>query len=311
MTKTLLGLNPNTVTTFDSFEVGDVNETVYKDIDFKKIRGDKIAYIPQNPMTSLNPSRKIWKHIYDVLIKNKEKYEEEFVGSEAKKNHVSFKTFLKNKIVEILKDFKIQNVEKAIDMYPHELSGGMKQRVIIAMSVLAGAKIIVADEPTTALDPAVQSSVLKLLSEINKDMGITIIFISHDIGVIAKFTDYVYVMYAGKILEKASKYELFSNPIHPYTWALLSSLPDAKSRGNELYKIPGNPPDMENLPQGDAFAPRNEYAVAIDFKETPPLFKVKEGHFAATWTLHPMYPTIKRPQTVIKAMQAFTKNYKK
>ena len=298
-TKALLNVNDGSKTTFDSFEILGKEYKNFGDVNWKDIRGGQIAYIPQNPMTSMNPSRTIKKHMFDVL----EYYKKELKTKEDKKIFA----------INILKRVKIVNPERVLTSYPHELSGGMKQRVIIAMSILAEAKVIIADEPTTALDPIVQASVLELLNEIAKEYKLSIIFISHNIAVVAKLCDYVYVMYAGRVLEKGTKKEIFTKPKHPYTWALIASIPEGKDSQKNLYTIPGSPPDMANLPLGDPFAPRNPYAVAIDFKEEPPLFEVDGTHFAATWTLHPMYPNLTLPEntkTRLKQLAKVLKNAK-
>ena len=193
-------------------------------------------------------------------------------------------------IVDLLESFGFQDARAKLDSYPHTFSGGMKQRVIIAMVVAAQPDLIIADEPTTALDPTVQASVLSLFEEIRNKYNISIIFISHNISVIAKFCDYIYVMYAGRVVERGTKIDIFTKPAHPYTWALISSIPENKDE--KLYNIPGTPPDMANLGVGDPFAPRNQYAMAIDFKKEPPLFPISPTHAAATWLLDPRAPKV-------------------
>lgn len=296
-TKSLLNVNGSAaLTSCDSFQLFDKEYTSYEGVNWKHIRGGEVAYIPQNPMTSMNPSRKIGKQIFDVL----EVYRKEMKTKEEKTAYA----------IEILKRFKIVNPEGTLAAYPHELSGGMKQRIIIAMGIMAGAKIIIADEPTTALDTTVQASVLELLQEVNKEFNVSIIFISHNIAVVAKLCTYIYVMYAGRVVEKAPTKELFTNPKHPYTWALIASIPEDKDKNEKLYTIPGTPPNMAALPAGDPFAPRNEFAVAIDFKQEPPLFEVSEGHWAATWTLHPMYGKVNIPAAVAKRLESIRKAFK-
>lgn len=193
-------------------------------------------------------------------------------------------------------------------MYPHLLSGGMKQRIVITMVVALKPLLIVADEPTTALDPTVQASVLKLFEDICREMKISIILISHNISVIAKVCDYIYVMYAGKIVEKGLKEEIFTDPKHPYTWALISAIPENKEQ--RLYSIKGTPPDMSNLPVGDAFAPRNEYALEIDFLKEPPLFEVTKTHYAASWLLHPDSPKVELSKELAARLKNFRKVFK-
>ena len=293
-TKALMNVNFGANTKCDSFEVLGQKYDDYKTIDWKHIRGGEIAYIPQNPMTSMNPSRKIGKQMSDVLI-------------DYRKN-IKTKEERKKECIKILTKFKIVDPERILNLYPHELSGGMKQRVIISMGILAGAKIIIADEPTTALDPTVQASVLQLLQEVNKEFGVAIIFISHNIAVVSKLCDYIYVMYAGKVLEKAPRKELFFNPKHPYTWALIASIPEPSDAHGKLYTIKGSAPNMANLALGDPFAPRNDFALAIDFKQEPPLFEISKMHYAASWTIHPSYPKITMPKIVVNKLAQIKKD---
>ncbi|SGA02893.1 peptide ABC transporter ATP-binding protein [Mycoplasmopsis arginini] len=192
------------------------------------------------------------------------------------------KTYTEKKeyLLGLLSTFGLRNVDKIFSAYPHTLSGGMKQRIVITMVVALKPDLIIADEPTTALDPTVQASVLALFEEIRQKMGISIILISHNISVIAKFCDFIYVMYAGRIVERGLKEEIFTRPAHPYTWALISAIPESKDE--KLYNIKGTPPDMANLPVGDPFAPRNDYALEIDFIKEPPLIPITQTHAAAT-----------------------------
>ena len=243
--------------------------------DWVKIRGKRIGYIPQDPLTALNPTRTIKKQLLDVL-----KHDERFPDEAAKLAY----------IIELLEAFGIREAHTKVDAYPHTFSGGMKQRVVIAMVVAAQPDLIIADEPTTALDPTVQASVLTLFEDIRNKYNISIIFISHNISVIAKFCDYIYVMYAGKVVERGTKIDIFTAPAHPYTWALITSIPENKNE--KLYNIPGTPPDMANLGVGDPFAPRNQYALEIDFKREPPLMRISETHYAATWLLDPRAPKV-------------------
>ena len=252
-----------------------INLLALKPTDWIKIRGKKIGYIPQDPLTSLNPTRTIKKQLLDVLLDDPR-----FANQKAKIDY----------IVDLLESFGFQDARAKLDSYPHTFSGGMKQRVVIAMVVAAQPDLIIADEPTTALDPTVQASVLSLFEEIRNKYNISIIFISHNISVIAKFCDYIYVMYAGRVVERGTKIDIFTKPAHPYTWALISSIPENKDE--KLYNIPGTPPDMANLGVGDPFAPRNQYAMAIDFKKEPPLFPISPTHAAATWLLDPRAPKV-------------------
>lgn len=261
-----------------------------KNKEWIKVRGKKIGYIPQDPLTSLNPTRTIKKQLLDVL-----KNDPRFRTTDEK---IKF-------IVELLESFGIRDAINKINSYPHTFSGGMKQRVVIAMVVAAQPDLIIADEPTTALDPTVQASVLTLFENIREKYNISIIFISHNISVIAKFCDYIYVMYAGKVVEKGTKIDIFTKPAHPYTWALISSIPEDKSE--KLYNIPGSPPDMANLGAGDPFASRNAYAMEIDFKKEPPLFKITNTHYAATWLLDPRSPKYELSEQLQKRINFFRK----
>ena len=293
-TKAFMDVNNGAITSFDEMKIFNKKYKNYKDVNWKDIRGGKISYIPQNPMTSMNPSRKIGLQIFDVI----ECYRKDLNTKEKKDKYV----------FDILNRFKIVNPRKVVTLYPHELSGGMRQRIIIAMAIISGSKIIIADEPTTALDATVQSSVLELLKEVSEEFDISVIFISHNIAVVAKLCDYIYVMYAGKVVEKGSKMDIFTNPTHPYTWALIASIPEDKEKGEKLYTIPGSPPDMLHLPLGDPFAPRNQFAVAIDFKKEPPLFEINgTRHMAATWMLHPLYPKTKIPSEIQKRLNQIRK----
>jgi len=289
--KSLFGMNINSISSAKKFEINkismlDDNGIIKtKNRDWREIRGKHVTYIPQNPMTSLNPTMRISKQLYEVIDTNGTY---NFTKEERKKY-----------VANLLEEFGVTDAEKRMESYPHEFSGGMKQRVVIAMAILSKPDVIIADEPTTALDPTIQASVLKLLKDISIKYNIAIIFVSHDISVISTLCDYVNVFYAGKIVERGHKYDIFTNPKHPYTWALLSSMPELND-GGELYTLDGAPPNFANLPAGDAFSPRNKYALEIDFREEAPLFKVKEdkNHYAATWLLHPRSPKVATPKQV-------------
>ncbi|MCH7323195.1 ABC transporter ATP-binding protein [Solibacillus sp. MA9] len=250
------------------------------------IRGNEMAMIFQDPMTALNPTMRIGKQITEVLLKHKK---------------VTSKEAAKSRAIELLDQVGIPFPEKRYKAYPHELSGGMRQRVVIAVALAADPKLLIADEPTTALDVTIQAQILELMKEIQKSSNTSIIFITHDLGVVANVADRVAVMYAGQIVEYGTVEDIFYDPKHPYTWGLLGSMPDLNNSSDELLRaIPGSPPNLINPPIGCAFAPRNELALAIDFEEEPPMFQVSGTHFAKTWLQHPDAPEIPLPEVVAR-----------
>ncbi len=203
------------------------------------------------------------------------------------------------KAVSIMREVGIPQPEKRFNQYPFEFSGGMRQRIVIAIAIAANPELLICDEPTTALDVTIQAQILELINRLKKSRGMSVIFITHDLGVVANVADRIAVMYAGKIVEYGSTEDIFYAPAHPYTWALLSSMPDLETSG-ELEAIPGTPPDMLNPPSGDAFAARNKYAMQIDFEQEPPMFRISDTHWAATWLLHPDAPKVELPESVKK-----------
>lgn len=248
-----------------------------------KIRGKRIAMIFQDPMTSLDPTMTIGKQLSEGFILHQDMNKKE----------------ARQQSLELLKLVGIDDTEVRYSQYPHQFSGGMRQRIVIAIALSCNPQVLIADEPTTALDVTIQAQILELFKEIQRKTQVSIIFITHDLGVVAQVADYVSVMYAGKIVEKGTVDEIFYNPKHPYTWGLLSSMPSVSSRKATLRSIPGTPPNLLNKVVGDAFAPRNEYALAIDFEEEPPMFKVSETHFAATWLLDERAPKVPTPKEVL------------
>ena len=202
----------------------------------------------------------------------------------------------------MLKAVGIPDPERRYKQYPHEFSGGMRQRVVIAIAVACKPQILICDEPTTALDVTIQAQILELIRRLQKEQNMTIIYITHDLGVVANVADRVAVMYAGRIVEEGTAEEIFYSPAHPYTWALLSSMPDLDTRGR-LDAIPGTSPNMVAPPPGDAFADRNPYALAIDLEEAPPRFPITETHWAATWLLHPDAPHPEMPAALKERVQ--------
>ena len=245
----------------------------------KTINGSRISMVFQDPMTSLDPTMTIGKQIMEGMLLHK-KMTKEAAWARA---------------VELLELVGITDAEKRMKNYPHQLSGGMRQRVVIAIALSSDPEILICDEPTTALDVTIQAKILELIKDVQKRLGLSVIYITHDLGVVAKVADYVNVMYAGKIVEVGNVNEIFYDPKHPYTWGLLSAMPDLDTDDDRLYSIPGSPPNLLHEPQGDAFAPRNAFALKIDEKAEPPLFQVSETHFAATWLLHPDAPKIEMP----------------
>ena len=199
------------------------------------------------------------------------------------------------KAEDMLRKTGVPRVEHMMKEYPFQLSGGQRQRVMIAMALVCKPEILIADEPTTALDVTIQAKIIELIRRVQKERGISVIYITHDLGVVAKVADYVNVMYAGKIVEKGMINEIFYDPKHPYTWGLLSAMPDLDTADERLYTIPGSPPNLLNEKPGDAFAPRNQFALEIDDKADPPMFQVTDTHYAATWLLDPRAPKAEMP----------------
>ena len=216
--------------------------------------------------------------------------------------HKLSKRDIKDRAIELMKEVGIPEPEKRFDQYPFQFSGGMRQRIVIAIALSANPNILICDEPTTALDVTIQSQILELINRLKEEKGLSIIFITHDLGVIANMADDIAVMYAGKIIEYGTVQDIFYDPRHPYTWALLSSMPDLNTK-EKLEAIPGTPPNMILPPKGDAFAARNKYAMKIDFEEEPPLFKISDTHYAATWLLHPNAPEVVPPRIVTERIR--------
>ena len=245
-----------------------------------EFNGQRLAMVFQDPMTSLDPTMTIGKQIMEGMLLHKK------MSKEA----------AKARALELLKLVGITDAENRFRNYPHQLSGGMRQRVVIAIALSAEPDILICDEPTTALDVTIQAKILELIKDIQKKMNLSVIYITHDLGVVAKVADYVNVMYAGKIVEVGNVEEIFYEPVHPYTWGLLSAMPDLDTNDDRLYSIPGSPPNLLHEPQGDAFAARNPFALKIDKKAEPPMFQISRTHFAATWLLHPDAPDIDMPR---------------
>ena len=248
--------------------------------DFRKhINGKRIAMVFQDPMTSLDPTMTVGRQIMEGMI-----WHFHTPVAEAKARAIA-----------LLEEVGIPEPKRRMKQYPHQLSGGMRQRVVIAIALACNPELLICDEPTTALDVTIQAKILELIQRIQRERGISIIYITHDLGVVAKVADYVNVMYAGKIVEKGTIDEIFFDPRHPYTWGLLSAMPDLDTREERLYTIPGSPPNLLRPVPGDAFAPRNIYALKIDERAEPPMFQISSTHYASTWLLDPRAPQVDMP----------------
>ena len=256
--------------------------------DMQSIRGKEIAMVFQDPMTSLDPTMKIGKQITEVIIKHEKASKEE----------------ANKRAEELLELVGIPNAKERMKQYPHQFSGGQRQRIVIAIALACNPDVLIADEPTTALDVTIQAQILELLKEIQQQFQMAIIFITHDLGVVANVADRVAVMYAGKVVEVGTVDEVFYNPQHPYTWGLLRSMPTLHT-GDTLYAIPGSPPDLLDPPVGDAFALRSDVALEIDRVKQPPMFEVSPTHFAATWLLDPRAPKVPVPEEIVRRRNIF------
>lgn len=267
---------------------------IKKDSDWEKIRGKKIATVFQDPMTSLNPVRTIGYQISEVIMKHQGKSKAE----------------AKAEAIKLMEKVGIRDAERRYNEYPFMYSGGMRQRIVIAIALACRPKILICDEPTTALDVTIQSQIIHLIKDLAEEYGFTTIYITHDLGVVANVADYVAVMYAGQIIEYGSVEDIFYDSRHPYTWGLLSSLPQLGLKGEELFAIRGTPPSLFEEVKGDAFAPRSNYSLKIDFEIEPPVFKVSDTHWAKTWLLDPRAPKVEPPlviKTLHKRMLDMTK----
>lgn len=254
--------------------------TRYTERDMVKLRGKLFSMIFQDPMTALDPTMTIGAQIAEAVLAHRTKLPREEVW---------------RRVIELMELVGIRQPRERCRLYPYNFSGGMRQRSVMAMALAGSPKILLADEPTTALDVTIQAQILDLLRDIQAKLGTATILVSHDLGVVARAADRVAIMYAGKIVEIGTAEEIYYDPRHPYTWGLLQALP-ALSRGRkELRAIPGMPPSLIDPPKGDAFACRNEYALAIDYEQAPPMFRVSDTHYAATWLLNPRAPKIRRP----------------
>lgn len=255
-----------------------------------RLRGSRISMVFQDPLSSLNPIVKIGRQITEaILLKTGRR------GDAAQKQ-------AKEKALRLMAEVGIPEPHLRYEQYPFQFSGGMRQRIVIAIALASDPDILICDEPTTALDVTIQAQILELINKLKQERQLSVLFITHDLGVVANMADEVAVMYAGKIVEYGTADDIFYDPRHPYTWALLASMPDLETKGT-LEAIPGTPPDMRHPPAGDAFALRSKYAMEIDFQQQPPAFAVSPTHWAATWLLHPKAPKVELPGTLAERIR--------
>ena len=251
------------------------------------INGRRIAMVFQDPMTSLNPLIPVGKQIMEGMMWH----------------YHTPENVARKRALELMNLVGITDAEQRFKNYPHQLSGGMRQRIVIAIALACNPDLLICDEPTTALDVTIQAKILELIRKIQQEKDLSVIYITHDLGVVAKVADYVNVMYAGKIIERGTVDDIFYDPRHPYTWGLLSAMPDLDTDDDRLYAIPGSPPNLLNPIKGDAFAPRNRYALKIDSRVEPPMFRLSDTHYAATWLLDPRAPKVSLPESLRRRIE--------
>ena len=269
-----------------------------KDFERKHIRGRHISMVFQDPMSSLDPIMKVGPQLTEAMLLNSRK--------DGDKSRRLDKQEAYRRAIKLMQDVGIRDAEKRFDQYPFEFSGGMRQRIVIAIAIASHPDLLICDEPTTALDVTIQAQILELINSLKQANDMSVIFITHDLGVVANVADRIAVMYAGKIVEVGTASDVFYSPAHPYTWALLSAMPDTETN-ERLEAIPGTPPNMIYPPVGDAFADRNKYALKVDFKKQPPMFKISDTHSAATWLLHPDAPHVDPPKAVTDRIERMKK----
>jgi len=287
--KAIMGiLQSNATITSGSITYDTRDLTKISQYEYSTMRGSRMAMVFQDPLSALNPVMKIGKQITESLVLSKK-----IKKSDAPK-----------RAVELMEAVAIPEAKKRYNQYPFQFSGGMRQRIVIACALAGDPELLICDEPTTALDVSVQSKILELIKDLQKKRNLSVIFITHDMGVVAGMADRMAVMYAGKIVEIGKVDEVFYNPQHPYTWNLLAAMPDMETGQDEkLLSIPGTPPNMLHPPTGDAFAARNKFALNIDHRLEPPMFKISDTHFAATWLLHPNAPKVDMPDVLRKRLE--------
>ncbi len=256
--------------------------TALRPRDWAKLRGGQIATVFQDPMTSLDPVVPIGRQLVNVI----------------RAHQSCSKAEAKRRAVRMMDKVGIPDPERRFYDYPFQYSGGMRQRIVIAIALCCRPRILICDEPTTALDVTIQAQILKLIRDLQRELGFTVVFITHDLGVVANIADRVAVLYAGQVAELGTAEEIFYDPRHPYTWALLSSLPQLAGRGEALYSIAGTPPSLYSQRPGDPFAPRNPHCMKIDTLLEPPMFQVSDTHFARTWLLDPRAPRVEKPEII-------------
>lgn len=277
--KSIMGiLSQNAVIESGEILYDGMDLTKLSEKEFCQLRGKRIAMVFQDPLSALNPIMKVGKQITETILVH-----QKLSRQEAKK-----------KAIALMEAVGIPDAPKRFNQYPFQFSGGMRQRIVIVIALACNPEILICDEPTTALDVTIQAKILELIKDIKARMNLSVIFITHNMGVVANMADRICVMYAGKIVEFGTSDDIFYHPAHPYTWALLSAMPDMESK-EKLFSIPGAPPNMLTPPKGDAFAARNVFALDVDFKEEPPFFKLSDTHYAATWLLHPWAPRVDMP----------------
>lgn len=264
-----------------SIIVNGIDITRYRERDMLKLRGKLFAMIFQDPMTALDPTYPVGAQIAEAVLTHEPDMPKDKVYE---------------RVIELMELVGIHQPRDRYKLYPYNFSGGMRQRAVMAIALASDPKILLADEPTTALDVTIQAQILDLLREIQRKRNMATILVSHDLGVVARVADRVAIMYAGRIVEIGTAEEVYYDPRHPYTWGLLRSLPALAKKGDSLYTIPGMPPSLIDPPKGDAFACRNEYALAIDYEQAPPMFRITDTHYASTWLLDPRAPHIERPK---------------
>lgn len=279
--KSIMQLLPKNATIKQgTISVDHTDITSYRERDMRKLRGRLFSMVFQDPMTALNPTMTVGAQIAEAVLVHHRKLSKEAVY---------------RKVISLMELVGIEHPQTRYGLYPYNFSGGMRQRSVMAIALAGNPKILLADEPTTALDVTIQAQILDLLQDIQRKLNTATILVSHDLGVVARVADRVAIMYAGKIVEIGTAQEIFYDPRHPYTWGLLQALPALSEKGGSLRPIPGMPPTLIDPPTGDAFACRNAYALAMDYEQHPPMFQVSETHYAATWLLDPRAPSIASP----------------